>query len=288
MNRPSRSKGRLYAGAALVLATWITAASAAAQNPTASLTGAVSDEAGKVIGNAEVTLISGVTGATRTTRTDSEGTYVFIGLPPGTYTLAISAASKGFETFEAKNTILFADRTVRADVVLRVGKSEIQDDFGITLRAAQPTEVALTKLFQPVYPPIALTARVWGDVDVVLGIGHEGKVESASVVSGPPLLSQAALNSAQQSQFKCVGCTEAVIPYHLIYSFRLGPTTYCTTTTAAPTTQSEEPRSSVTQSLNHVTVFDTPIGTCDLPIELGRKVRAAKCLYLWRCGVRTS
>jgi hypothetical protein len=288
MNRPSRSKGRLYAGAALVLAMWITAASAAAQNATASLTGTVSDEAGKVVGNAEVTLTSGVTRAARTTRTDSNGTYAFIDLPPGTYTLAISAASKGFETFEAKNTILLADRTVRADVVLRAGELEIQDDFGISLRVAQPTEVALTKLLPPVYPPIALTTRVWGDVDVVLGIGQQGNVESASVVSGPPLLSQAALNSAQQSQFKCVGCTEAVTAYHLFYSFRLGPTTHCTTTTAAPTTRPEEPRSSVTQSLNHVTVFDTPIGTCDFPVELGRKVRAAKCLYLWRCGVRTS
>jgi hypothetical protein len=46
-----------------MLATWITAASATAQNPTVSLTGAVSDEAGKVIGNAEVTLTGGVTGA---------------------------------------------------------------------------------------------------------------------------------------------------------------------------------------------------------------------------------
>jgi hypothetical protein len=149
-------------------------------------------------------------------------------------------------------------------------------------------EVLLIKLFQPVYPPIALTARVSGDVDVLLGIGHEGNVESASVVSGPQLLSQAALNSAQQSQFKCVGCTEAVTSYHVIYAFRLGETIHCTTTTSTSTTGPDEPRSSVTQSLNHVTVFDTPIGTCDLAPILGRKVRAAKCLYLWRCALRTS
>jgi len=63
MIRPSRIKGRLYAGAALVLAMWIPAAAATAQNATASLTGAVSDEAGDVIVNTEVTLTSGITGA---------------------------------------------------------------------------------------------------------------------------------------------------------------------------------------------------------------------------------
>jgi len=147
-------------------------------------------------------------------------------------------------------------------------------------------EVLLAELFKPVYPPIALTARVSGDVDVVLGIGHEGNVDSASVVSGPALLRQAALSSAQQSQFKCVGCTEAVTAYHLIYAFRLGETSHCATTTSTSTNGPDEPRSFVTQSLNHVTVFDTPIGTCDLEPVLSRKVRAAKCLYLWKCAFR--
>ena len=288
MNRPSRSKGRLYAGAALVLATWITAASAAAQNATASLTGAVSDEAGKVIVNAEVTLTSGVTGAARTTRTNSEGTYVFIGLPPGTYTLAISAASKGFETFEAKNTILFADRTVRADVVLRVGKSEIQDDFGITLRAAQPTEVALTKLFQPVYPPIALTARVTGDIDLMLAIRHDGSVESAVVLSGPALLRRAALNSAQQSQFECRNCSGSATPFRLVYTFQLvAHTISCNAPEDCGRSAQDLPAPQVTQLENHVTVVNHVSDTCICDVQAVRR-RSLKCLYLWRCGVRTS
>lgn len=149
-------------------------------------------------------------------------------------------------------------------------------------------EVLLTELSNPIYPRVAMTAGVWGDVDVLLGIGQDGNVESAAVVSGSPLLTQAALNSAQQSQFRCVGCTEVVTSYHLVYAFRLGHATHCATTESPSTPGTDEPRSSVTQSLNHITVFETPIGTCDLPAVIGHKVRSAKCLYLWRCALRNS
>jgi hypothetical protein len=263
---------------------WITAASAAAQTATASLTGAVSDEAGDVIVDADVTITSGITGAARTTKTDSKGTYGFIGLPPGTYTLAISAASKGFKTFETKNTTLLAGRTVRADVVLRVGKLEIQDDFGISLRVAQPTEVALTKLLPPVYPPIALQARVMGDIDLMLGIRQDGSVESAVVVSGPELLQRAALNSAQQSQFECRNCSRSATPFRLVYTFQLvAHTNSCNAPEDCNRSVQNLPAPQVTQLKNHVTVVNHVSGTCICDaLEVRR--RSLKCLYLWRCG----
>ena len=147
-------------------------------------------------------------------------------------------------------------------------------------------EVLLIQLSHPTYPQIALSARVWGDVDIELGIGQGGNVESAAVVSGPPLLQQAALDSAKRSQFQCIACTEKVTSYHLIYNFRLGPTIYCAQSNDIQPKEKDEPRSSVTQSFNHITIVESPIGGCDLAVST-RKVRSAKCLYLWKCGFRS-
>ncbi|MGO9640349.1 MAG: energy transducer TonB [Candidatus Acidiferrales bacterium] len=138
--------------------------------------------------------------------------------------------------------------------------------------------VVLTKLFQPVYPRIALLAMISGDVVLKLGVRQDGTVASTEVIRGHPLLIQAALDSAQHSQFECRKCTEPVTPYRMVYTFQLGPARFC----EAP--DSRYPQ--VTQSQNHVTLVDQPVGTCD-PVEEIRKVRSAKCLYLWKCGHRS-
>jgi hypothetical protein len=144
----------------------------------------------------------------------------------------------------------------------------------------------LVNLSPPGYPPLALAARVDGDVDLVLGIRKDGTLESATVAKGPQLLRQAALDSAQKSHFECQGCGDAVTIYRFTYTFQLGPTRYCTTTNLSPQqTEPEQPRPQVSHSNNHVTVMDSPVGTCDLPAEVKGKVRSAKCLYLWRCGL---
>src|SRR5438105_2607051 len=70
-------------------------------------------------------------------------------------------------------------------------------------------EVVLAKLFQPIYPHLARQTRISGDVDLMLKVRPDGSVESATVVTGHPLLQQAALDSAQKSQFECRKCNEA-------------------------------------------------------------------------------
>jgi len=262
---------------------WMIAASAASQNATASLTGAVSDEAGYVIVDAEVTVTSEITGAARATKTDSKGAYLFSDLPPGTYTLAISAASGGFKTFESKGTTLLAGQTVRADVVLRTGKLQIQDDFGIPPRVAQP-QVALTKLLPPVYPQIALQASVTGDVDLRLSIRQDGSVESAVVVSGPALLQRAALNSAEQSQFECQNCSGSATPFRLVYSFQLvAQPVRCDAPEDCNRSVQNLPAPEVSQLKNRVTVVNHVSRTCICDVVEMRR-RSLKCLYLWRCG----
>lgn len=145
--------------------------------------------------------------------------------------------------------------------------------------------VVLAKLTPPLYPPLAKQARIMGDVELIVGVRQDGSTESAVAVSGHPLLKQAAVVSAQQSEFVCRGCSEAVISQRIVYTFRLGPTEYCSQTPATPKlNEREESYPQVIQSTNHVTLIDQPVGTCDTEIFSVKKVRSAKCLYLWRCG----
>jgi TonB family protein len=151
---------------------------------------------------------------------------------------------------------------------------------------AAQSGVVLANLSRPVYPLLARRTWVSGDVNLLLQIRRDGSVESAVIVSGHPLLQQAALESAQQSQFECRGCTEAVIPYSLVYTFQLFGKD-CHATTNGPSSNVEKdakPRAQVSQSQNHVSVLDEG-GICEGVFT--HKVRSAKCLYLWKCGWHT-
>lgn len=146
------------------------------------------------------------------------------------------------------------------------------------------TEVVITKLFTPVYPQVAVQAQVTGNVELMLDIRPDGSIASANVVRGHPLLKQAALDSAMQSQFECKNCSEEVKTYRLVYSFELGPTSYCTGTDDNKPAIAGQLYPRLSQSQGHVTLVAQRVATCDLrgPIV---KVRSIKCLYLWRCGV---
>jgi len=149
-----------------------------------------------------------------------------------------------------------------------------------------PEGVVLTELSRPSYPPLARQTRISGDVDLMLSIREDGSLESAVVISGHPLLAQTALDSAKHTRFECRKCSETVTS-RLVYTFQLEENSSCTPTKDGPKeSKPAEQISRVTQSLNYVTVIDQtaciyggPMGARD-----SRKVRSAKCLYLWRCG----
>lgn len=148
------------------------------------------------------------------------------------------------------------------------------------------SEVVLTALAKPVYPQLAKLARVAGDVELKLSVRPDGTVESADVVSGPAMLRQAALISAQQSKFECRNCGDNVSTFQLVYTFQLGPTLYCSDSVAKSDSVNAQTYPETKQSQNHVTLIDQPVGTCDLATTSTGKVRSVRCLYLWKCGHR--
>jgi hypothetical protein len=153
-----------------------------------------------------------------------------------------------------------------------------------TVTGTQENAVALTRLSPPVYPPIALTAFIKGDVELLLNIRRNGTVDSVVVISSPSLLDQAALNSAKHSQFKCLNCAEELTQYHLFYSFRIdAQPSPCTGPNLCNTPTPVEHAPEVAQLENHITLtgHPSPLCICDYV----RKVRSVKCLYLWKCGL---
>ena len=134
-------------------------------------------------------------------------------------------------------------------------------------------EAVITKLSDPIYPLLARTAGVHGDVVLTLRIRSDGSVESVEYLSGPLLLTQAATDSAKASRFACRQCTDAVVSYSLTYTFQLSSNGNCC--------NSNVPQA-VSVFNNHVWTTASEVCLCD-PSAV-RKVRSIKCLYLWKCA----
>lgn len=87
----------------------------------ATIRGTVKDPTGAVIPSASVSLKSALTGAERTTQTNSEGLYVFVSINPGPYTLTVEAAN--FKKFIQTDLLIAPSETKGIDVSLQVGQT---------------------------------------------------------------------------------------------------------------------------------------------------------------------
>jgi TonB family protein len=182
---------------------------------------------------------------------------------------------------------------VRTDrcVVLLLGmaamlglNSTVSPASALSQNSSGGTEVTLTKLAPPVYPPIARAARVSGEVALTVIVRQNGSVESVRVDSGPPMLHQATIDSAWHSEFQCNECNAASGTYKLSYVFRLTNTDSCCDASDHPAA----PDQRLDSSRHHVIVEAPVTCICDPAAELTRRVRSLKCLWLWRCSNRTA
>jgi protein TonB len=70
------------------------------------------------------------------------------------------------------------------------------------VRTSSMMEGMLIHKVEPLYPAIARTARVEGSVKISAIIGRGGRIEQATVLSGSPLLSAAALDAIRQWRYR--------------------------------------------------------------------------------------
>ncbi len=170
--------------------------------------------------------------------------------------------------------------------------------FASRLGSAQQTAngdampgATLRSLIPPVYPPLARQAAITGDVIVKVSLRADGTIESVTPVSGDPLLVQAAVSSAEQSKFECVGCAATGTTQSFTYSFEQSlekPDPCCCGGNRPASTLSDI---QILHSANHITVIAAPRCMCpDVCTEKWAEehshFRSFKCLYLWKCGHR--
>jgi len=93
---------------------------AQAQQTLGGITGTVTDKTGGVLPETVVTIIGDQTKLTRTQKTNANGSYDFVSLPIGTYTLTFT--HEGFQTQKVPSITVQADRTATINAVLPVGQ----------------------------------------------------------------------------------------------------------------------------------------------------------------------
>ncbi len=70
------------------------------------------------------------------------------------------------------------------------------------VRLSHLSEATLVRKIDPLYPHAAVLAHIFGAVQLHAFIGKDGTIQSLSVVSGNPLLAQAALEAVRQWRYK--------------------------------------------------------------------------------------
>lgn len=91
-----------------------------AQQTLGGITGTVSDKTGSILPDTTVTIVGDQTKLTRTLKTNANGSYDFVNLPIGTYTITFT--HEGFQTQKFPSIVVQADRTATVNATLPVGQ----------------------------------------------------------------------------------------------------------------------------------------------------------------------
>jgi hypothetical protein len=94
-----------------------------AQETTGGIQGTVKDPSGAVIQGAKVVITGSSLIGTKALETDSSGYYRFANLPPGTYTVTVTAT--GFKTFKRDGLTIEVGHLPTTDIVLEVGSTAL-------------------------------------------------------------------------------------------------------------------------------------------------------------------
>jgi hypothetical protein len=118
---------------ALIVIVASVGTSAWSQTSSTSLRGTVTDSKGAVLPDADLMLVDGQTGVSRSTKTDNTGVYQFLHLPPATY--SISVVARGFATIKQDNVRLLVDTPATINFTVQVqGETrtiEVQSQAGL-------------------------------------------------------------------------------------------------------------------------------------------------------------
>src|SRR5277367_746581 len=118
----SRKCMRLATMAAVLMftfATFVSIETGYAQETTGGIQGTVKDTSGAVVGGATVTATATTLVGSKVTTSDASGYYRFANMPPGAYTLTVTA--KGFDTLKREGLVLEVGHLPSVNLELKVG-----------------------------------------------------------------------------------------------------------------------------------------------------------------------
>jgi hypothetical protein len=117
-------------------------ATAQTQSNAADLQGVVRDQSGALVGGATVTARNAATNVSKTTTTNSDGSYLIVNLPPGDYEVAVEAAN--FKKVVLPAVTLTVGQRADLDVALEVGQvSEIVTITGANTELVETSKTAV-------------------------------------------------------------------------------------------------------------------------------------------------
>lgn len=108
-----------FAFCLIVLGVMVSSTAAFSQTSTTSLRGTVTDPSGSVVAGATVVLANTESKTERTATTGGDGSYQFLFLVPGNYTLTVSA--KGFAQYKQTGLALLVNTPATVSMQLKVG-----------------------------------------------------------------------------------------------------------------------------------------------------------------------
>jgi hypothetical protein len=120
MSQTSKRFRLAFFNLAIVAAVLAIVPGVAAQRTLGGITGNVTDKTGSVLPDTNVTIVGDETQLTRTQKTNANGSYDFVNLPIGNYTLTFT--HDGFQTQKVPSIIVQADRTATVNATLPVGQ----------------------------------------------------------------------------------------------------------------------------------------------------------------------
>jgi Carboxypeptidase regulatory-like domain/TonB dependent receptor-like, beta-barrel len=110
----------------------------------ARFSGTVKDQSGGVVAGAAVTLTNQGTGISRTTTTESDGTYLFPLVEPGVYQLTVQHS--GFKKNIQKGITLEVNQNGRSDVTLEIGQASESVEVSAAVPQVDTTGAVLGKV----------------------------------------------------------------------------------------------------------------------------------------------
>src|SRR5579862_655065 len=131
------------------LAVLLLVANVFGQETTAGLQGTVKDSTGAVVANAHVVVVGASLTGSKAADTDGSGYYRFANIPPGSYTVTVTA--KGFTVLKREGLVLEVGHLPTVDFALQVGGSEtVVEVSGAAPAVDVTTNVTQTNITQDV------------------------------------------------------------------------------------------------------------------------------------------